>query len=217
MAQYKSGIRTKRSIYYACEKLFYEQGYEATKISDINELSQTNKSSFYHHYTNKLELGVQVYFTFARSNARVTSLFGNTIDRITGICLDLKTFWYLFYKDEKIRRFAIDLSNENVLKIKENESIYNACLQLTKKEISEYEMKFIRTAHLGLTKQLNQDAYTITRSYEDISDFYLRTLFHFFAIDEETIDQVLAKTKECFSKCIITNEGFHVTCRLKSE
>ncbi|MFZ7134308.1 MAG: TetR/AcrR family transcriptional regulator [Eubacteriales bacterium] len=218
MAQYQSGRRTKKNIYYASEKLFYEKGYENTTITNITDYANANRGSFYHHYENKMQLGVQVYSNFAYRNSRITSLFGNTIDRGIGVCLSVKTFWYLFFHDENIRRFSIDLSNENILQIKEDPFIYNACLQLTKKKFTAKQMKFISITNIGLSRQLNIDAYTHTDEYDynDVSDYYMSTMFRLFDIRQDTIKHILLKSKELFLRCDVTNEGFYITCRLKN-
>ena len=120
MAQYQAGIQTKNNIYFSSEKLFYENGYANTSVTNITDYAKANRGSFYHHYKNKLELGVKVYTNFANRNAKIQELFGDGISEPIRVLLSLKTYWYLFYRDEKIRRFAIDLANENILQIKDN-------------------------------------------------------------------------------------------------
>ena len=217
VAQYKSGIRTKLNIYYACEKLFYEKGYTDTTILDINNLANSTNSSFYHHYQNKLELGTLIYSAFGRRNTRTADLFGNRIDPIQKFCLSLKTFWYLFFVDENIRKFAKELNNKEAIHLKEHKNTLDLCRQFSQNEISDNEMELIKTANLGLSLQLLSDIYNkVDRfNYIEVSDYYLKTLFRLFYIDADTINDILTKTKELFSKCIITNEGFYVTCHLK--
>lgn len=217
MAQYESGIKTKQNIYDASEKLFYEKGYENTTITNITDYANANRGSFYHHYENKLQLGVQVYSDFANRNSSITGVFGDTIDNAIGVCLSVKTFWYLFYADENIRRFSIDLANENILQINEDPFIYNVCLQLSKKQFSNKQMKFISITNIGLSRQLNIDAYSHTDKYDynDASDYYMSTMFRLFDIEQNTIEHILSKSKDLFSKCVVQNDGFYVHFQLK--
>ncbi|MDR2519916.1 MAG: TetR/AcrR family transcriptional regulator [Eubacteriaceae bacterium] len=215
MAKYKSGIQTKHHIYEAAELLFYEKGYQTTSIADINELSQTNKSSFYHHYESKLQIGTEIYGNFSRNNTTTATLFASSIDNITGVCMDLKTFWYLFYADEKIRRFSIDLAADNVLKIADKSYIFDVCFDLSEKGYSEYEKNIIKMASVGLTKQFNLDAYTVSDNFDDVSDYFFRFLLRLFDIERHAIEKILEYTKSLLQLCVIANEGFVVKSRLK--
>ncbi len=49
----KSSRNTKGKIITAAWKLFYEQGYDATTIEEIVEMSGTSKGSFYHYFGGK--------------------------------------------------------------------------------------------------------------------------------------------------------------------
>lgn len=49
----KRGKNTKRKIVTAAWRLFYEQGYDHTKVDEIIELSETSKGSFYHYFEGK--------------------------------------------------------------------------------------------------------------------------------------------------------------------
>jgi len=217
MTKYKGGIQTKNHIYEAAEKLFYDKGYTMTSIAEINDVTQTNKSSFYHHYENKLALGTEVYGNFSRNNASTATLFASSIDNITGVCLDLKTFWYLFYSDANIRRFSIELAVDNVLKITDKSYIFDVCFDLSEKPYTEYEKNIIKMAAVGLTKQFNQDAFNVSDNYDDVSDYFFRFLLRLFDIDKRQIEKVLTNTKHLLEQCEIANDGFVVKSRMKRE
>lgn len=216
MAQYKAGIQTKNNIYFSSEKLFYENGYANTSVTNITDYAKANRGSFYHHYKNKLELGVKVYTNFANRNAKIQELFGDGISEPIRVLLSLKTYWYLFYSDEKIRRFAIDLANENILQIKEDPFVIDACLRLSNKKISEKRLHFISITNIGLSRQLNIDAYSNknTYNYNDVSDYYMSTMMRLFDIESVTIDSIIAESRRLFSRCTIINNGFYVTFQL---
>lgn len=218
MAQYEAGIKTKKNIYLASEKLFYEKGYDNTTITNITDYANANRGSFYHHYKNKLELGTQVYWDFAKTNSRIGNLFNESIETPIGVTLSVKTFWYLFYMDKNIRRFSVDLANENILQAREDPFVYNMCLQLTEKEFTDKEMKFISITNIGLVRQLTIDAFFHTDKYDyhEISDYYMSTVFRLFDIDEGIVENVLVKSRELFSQCNIHNDGFNVSFGLKN-
>ena len=52
----KKGIIRREQIIAAAEKLFYQQGYEATSVQDILDQLGLSKGGFYHHFESKLQL-----------------------------------------------------------------------------------------------------------------------------------------------------------------
>lgn len=52
----KSSKNTKGRIISAAWSLFYDQGYDATTVDEIIELSGTSKGSFYHYFDGKSSL-----------------------------------------------------------------------------------------------------------------------------------------------------------------
>ena len=54
----------KQDIMDAAWKLFTEQGYDKTTISQIIELSGKSRSTFYHHFRGKDELLFSLAYTY---------------------------------------------------------------------------------------------------------------------------------------------------------
>ena len=52
----KKGIIRREQIIAAAEKLFYQQGYEATSVQDILDQLGLSKGGFYHHFESKLQV-----------------------------------------------------------------------------------------------------------------------------------------------------------------
>ncbi|MFZ7121913.1 MAG: helix-turn-helix domain-containing protein [Eubacteriaceae bacterium] len=215
--KYESGNRTKHKIFYSSERLFYENGYENTTVDKINKSTVTTKSSFYLHYQNKLELGMLVNNSLMRSISMISSLFGSGIDEVISFCLEIETFWYVFFQDENIKRFIIDLSNEDIIKLSNNKNIFNICLKASDKNFSNNEFKYLKMAIKGIGKQMIMDSYAKLDkyTYECTSNMYLIFLFKLFDFDTDKIDQILTETNHLFSKCLITNNRFYVTCCYK--
>jgi AcrR family transcriptional regulator len=215
MAQYETGIQTKLNILRVAEELFYENGFLATSVNEINERSNTAKSSFYHHFSNKNQLGNEIYDKFVKNNTRVSKMFESEPDQITAACLDYRTYWKLFYEDEKVRRFLVDISSENVLEVGVDAYIYYLASRESERDFSDLDIRFIRTANTGIIKQLTLDAYQISDNYDEISDYYERFLFQLFYIDKYHVELSILKSKEMMNLCTIDNEGFNVLCALK--
>lgn len=60
----KNSKSTKGRIISSAWELFYEQGYDATTVDEIVELSETSKGSFYHYFKGKDALLGSLSFVF---------------------------------------------------------------------------------------------------------------------------------------------------------
>lgn len=69
-------INTKDKIIKAAWKLFMDQGYEETTISQIIEVSQTSRGAFYHHFRGKEDLLFSLAYFFDNDY----TIWENTID-----------------------------------------------------------------------------------------------------------------------------------------
>lgn len=56
----RKGDESKRKIVEAAERLFNQKGYEATSVQDILDLLGISKGGFYHYFSTKMELLVEV-------------------------------------------------------------------------------------------------------------------------------------------------------------
>ncbi|MFZ7121912.1 MAG: TetR/AcrR family transcriptional regulator [Eubacteriaceae bacterium] len=209
-------LDTKQKIFNVGKQLFYEKGYANTKISDICKKLEITKGAFYHYYSNKLELGAKVYFYFASNNEKIIDLFHGQIDGIIAQCLETKLFWYLFFHDENIRRFSTDTSKENIIEMRDHSFILNLYSRLNKSP-AEMELDYISIANIGIIRQITVDLYAHIDqyNYDEISDYYLKTLFKLLEMDVPYIENILLRTKNLFLQCSIANDYFDVTCQLK--
>ncbi|MFA0815072.1 MAG: hypothetical protein ACC608_04720 [Anaerofustis sp.] len=217
MGHFISDKHTKRKIYYACETLFYSKGYHNTHIEDIVNLAQITREAYDNFFSGKLEPAVMIYFALAKNNARIAALFGNSIDRLTGICLDLQAFWHLFFRDENIRRFSMELSAENIWRIKDTHPLYEECAALSVRRFSEREIEWNKLANVGIARQLNQDAYRIARDSKETSEFYIRAVFKLYEIDSALTNHIISRSQELFERCELSNDGFRTTFRMKQQ
>lgn len=214
MAQHKSGLETKKRIYDAAEKLFYEHGYVNTKVTDIIDLSDTNKGSFYHHYQNKADLGMSVFNATVEGNYHVAQLFENP-DSLVGLSLELAIFWYTYFQDDKSRRFSAEINSHGI--IREDDRVYDICMKNTKKRISDKEFSLIRVANVALYKQLTVYFYDQTKRFNFVEarDFYLKNLFGLFGIPKEQVESALKESMNLFWQLDIRTEGFNVQAKLR--
>ncbi|SDM35590.1 TetR/AcrR family transcriptional regulator [Halarsenatibacter silvermanii] len=154
--------RTKAEILEATQELFSRQGYHATTMKDIVEVSNTSKGTLYHYFENKLEL----------FETMLNKVVGELYDKITGISsLEIEfeeklerlvKALVIFYKENGDLAFTFLVSSGTDLKKKAMEwhTNFNDAI---KKIISEgVEAGFLKNKNiemlshslLGLTRSL---------------------------------------------------------------
>ena len=62
MAQAARGAKTRAEMIQAAIRLFALRGYHATSMNDILEAVSLSKGAFYHHFSSKEALGLEVLF-----------------------------------------------------------------------------------------------------------------------------------------------------------
>lgn len=216
MGHLKPDTHKKRTILYACETLFYEQGYHKTTMNNILRAAAIDRQEYDSFFSGKMEPALLIYQSLAKSNARIAALFGNSIDRLTGSCLDLKAFWHLFFADDHIRRFSSELTQQNIWKASDTHPLHEECAVISPVRFSERELSWIKIANIAIAKQLNLDAFALARNSNEVSDFYIRTIFKLFEIDSSITEHFILKSQELFEQCLISNNGFHTTFRMRT-
>lgn len=197
----------KEKIFEAAEQLFYDKGYSNTSVSEIIELSGTNKGSFYHYYSKKEDLAEAVLLSSHHNqNAGIKSLFPNE-NSLVLLALENRALWYAIFSSENIRRFLADLNRESLHY--ESHYILDPCKEFSPRTFTQKEFALIVTANIGIRRNLNifmHDNYQKYEFYEP-SNFYLTNLFKLFDIKKEDIDYTLERSLELFKQLEILTEG----------
>lgn len=218
MANYKVGTITKQTIFLASKKLFYEKGYTGTKVTDILNEAEAKISSFYHHYTDKSELGLYVYLGWGECNRKISTLFIGRADKLMRLCIEFRVYWRMFFRDEHLRRFAVELTQNRLTHQEDYTIVYDMLKKVSNVSLSEKELKLISVTRAGMNDMLMYHAYQNIEEFtsNEISDYSTRALFTMFRIPEEKIDEILKKSKALFDELILENNGFDITGYIKS-
>lgn len=211
-----SSYTTKQRIYNAAKDLFYEKGYNSTKVTDIIDLSGTNKGCFYHHFLNKNDLGLQVFLEIAQENRSVSSLFPD-IDRLTSVCIELILGFYVYFFSENNCRFIAEFASEK--NSEPNAYIYDIFKANSKRKFTDKEFYLICTTESALSSQLLVAIYDRVQyyTYEEVSKFYLRNLFNLFEIPQTRSKKIIKQALELFKQLQIQIDKFHLEINFKSK
>ncbi|MFZ7120133.1 MAG: TetR/AcrR family transcriptional regulator [Eubacteriaceae bacterium] len=218
MGFYKPGLESKNKIYSICAKLFYENGFKNTKISDISKEAHTQKSLFYHYYKNKDHIAFLITMEVGSyCNKIVDNLSHEKNDDILKMALHIKLFWKIIFIDPKLQRFYAELANETLTENVERSPFYQILQKISGVLLESDKLTLIQYADSGLLAQLTSLVYEKPNQYthKTISDFYLKALFDFFNIDTSTplFKQSIQESDCLLNTCIISNNGFVITCK----
>lgn len=78
METLKKNRNMKTSLLDAAQELMLEKGYVATSVDEICKKASTTKGSFFHYFSNKEALGIELTERFTQ----------NTLDVFSSICLE---------------------------------------------------------------------------------------------------------------------------------
>ena len=82
----------KQEIIQVARKVIHSKGYQATSISDIMEAANIGKGQFYHYFSSKHDLGLNVVDDLVQdwSNQLFVDILGNSDDSVTKLNRMLK-------------------------------------------------------------------------------------------------------------------------------
>ncbi len=209
MKENKTGNNYKQKIYDAALQLFYQNGYADTSVADIISLSGTNKGSFYHYYKSKSALAEEVFLNAHYQHVEMRDIFPEE-DSLVLLALENLINWYAKYNNTYYMRFLYDLNVENMQF--ETRHIYDPCFSHTSKKFTREEFALIVSTNQGIRRSLyifiidKMDQY----SYDQLSSFYLTTLFKLFDIPQSVIKSTLTRSKELIELVDIKLEEFSI-------
>ncbi len=108
---YEKGIQTRNHLYQISKKLFYEQGYENTKIKDIATVADTPIGLFTYYFKTKDNIVHEIYADYYKQindflNELSIAEFDNSILRHAALS---QIYFDLILNNENNRRFYYEI------------------------------------------------------------------------------------------------------------
>ncbi|KNZ42475.1 TetR/AcrR family transcriptional regulator [Acetobacterium bakii] len=208
MANYKTGIETKEKIYKTAKKLFYENGYVKTTLSEIAKESETNKAMVAYYFKNKNNLAIEVYneymvFNKVKLQNAINEHFPGC-NHVLKTAIEYRVQNRNFRLNRQLNRFYYELCESNVFMKTESASIgfVENINRAYKLGLDRITVKALALANLATVHGLH-----VARSegYLDCSSEYLaemevRLLFQSLRFDNNFIDQCIEESRHMIEK-----------------
>ncbi|MCL1803699.1 MAG: TetR/AcrR family transcriptional regulator [Eubacteriaceae bacterium] len=201
----------RQRIYSAASALFYEKGYNNTTVSEIIEMSKTNKGSFYHHFEDKLHLAYNIYSSMVSGiETAIKGLFPE-LDDFGRLFLQECIFWRVFFTQAQIRHFASEVCEVSYTGTKME--FLNAILDHAPENMDSRGLIMISGIEYALKSRLVSyvGRFAVRLREEEFVRFYLGVWLGTYGIQSETIQSCIDDAYKSMSELTISSNGFDIT------
>lgn len=214
MVQYSTGEKTKQKFFQTSEQLFYEKGYNESKIRDISDAAKINKGSLYYYFDSKFMIGWKICELISNDIEIIkdTILGKNQEDVLLNYIVYIKILWKSLYQDPKLHRFYSEIMQ--VIKLSEDfdTTIHTFTEAITGTKLNQNELELISQVDIGIKAKLmsisvkNRNKY----NWKIMSDFDIKTYLGFFNIDKNIILLTIEEAEKLLSSYEIDNSRFNI-------
>lgn len=221
MSSYKKSEITRDAVIDACKKLFYENGYIATHYNDIVAESGISPGLIHYHFKKKSNIAGIIYTNFLESNKSfVEGVLKENYDLQIGTAVEIRNYWNLFIKNEKLFRFFYEISKERIIVecFKEvGENFYNLHKKKYGLPINDEQLKLINISGSAFESEAIIALYEgyLNLSKNEVCEFAIRTVYEFMGIDYNRIEEIIKISAEVYKKLDIRLEDYFRLVRSK--
>lgn len=216
MSNYSKGLNTRSQILDAARKLFYEKGYLKTSFSEICQKAGLNSGLVVYHFGTKAQIAHDIYQTIIQSQWEPLYLHYKEEDKIVLSILSLYIHYCLFFRDEHFRRFSTEVNTQRIAGstsmelMKSLPLLYEGAL----KYHNSRKLAFFFAADVGLGGDIEAflcdhlEEYTLDECVQYTTELYLPY------IQEDFLQNALARAKELYQSIIVSNQGFEIQIQI---
>lgn len=208
MANYKTGIETKEKIYKTAKRLFYENGYIKTTLSEIAKESETNKAMVAYYFENKNKLALEVYNEYMVVNkVKIQNAIKEqfpSCNHVLKTAIEYRIQNRNCRLNRQLNRFYHELCESNIFMKTESASIgfvenINRAykLGLDRLTVKALALANLATVH-GLHVARNEGYLDCSSQY--LAEMEIRLLFQSLRFDNDFIDECIEESLQMVEK-----------------
>jgi len=208
LANYKTGIETKEKIYKTAKRLFYENGYIKTTLSEIAKESETNKAMVAYYFENKNKLALEVYNEYMVVNkVKIQNAIKEqfpSCNHVLKTAIEYRIQNRNCRLNRQLNRFYHELCESNIFMKTESASIgfvenINRAykLGLDRLTVKALALANLATVH-GLHVARNEGYLDCSSQY--LAEMEIRLLFQSLRFDNDFIDECIEESLQMVEK-----------------
>ena len=197
---YEKGVQTRNMIYQTAKQLFYDKGYEKTKIKEIADTADVPIGLFTYYFKTKDKIVQHIYSEFfTQISLRITEQTKDGLDNSILRHAILSWIYYeIIFSDENNRRFYYEnlkkTSNYRIMS-KTAAQTYRRYVEDFNVVISDHDFQNVLYLDFGARREyfLNFFEKPLNDSTDDVIFLINGILPRLLGIDQNTITTMLYK------------------------
>lgn len=197
---YEKGVQTRNMIYQTAKQLFYDKGYEKTKIKEIADTADVPIGLFTYYFKTKDKIVQHIYSEFfTQISLRITEQTKDGLDNSILRHAILSWIYYeIIFSDENNRRFYYEnlkkTSNYRIMS-KTASQTYQRYVEDFNVVISDHDFQNVLYLDFGARREyfLNFFEKPLNDSTDDVIFLINGILPRLLGIDQNTITTMLYK------------------------
>ena len=216
----RSNTANREKLIDTARKLFYKQGYEATTLSQISEISEINNGLITYYFGSKSNLASIIYTSFLLDfrNEIARQLFEikKSYKLELGITMETRCRIAINFNNKNLRRFDVEYSKERNLfasPTQKREHYYQLQKRLINSQLSDDDLRLYEVCGLGITENIIK-AYAadyLTADENHIKNYVIRLLLTMLGLPQYYIELLIEESEELERKLHIhIDEDFQI-------
>ncbi len=217
----RSNTANRENLIETARKLFYKQGYQATTLSQISEISNINNGLITYYFGSKSNLASVIYTTFLLDfrNEIARQLFeikkGYKLE--LGITMETRCRMAINFKNPNVRRFNVEYSKERDLyanPVDKREHYYQLQKRLINPELSDEDLKLYEVCGLAVAEDIIKayDSNYLGKDEEHIKNYVVRLILSMLQLPQHYIELLIEESEILENKLHINiDEDFQVS------
>lgn len=197
---YEKGVQTRNMIYQTAKQLFYDKGYEKTKIKEIADTAEVPIGLFTYYFKTKDKIVQHIYSEFfTQISLRITEATKDGLDNSILRHAILSWIYYeIIFSDENNRRFYYEnlkkTSNYRIMN-KTASQTYRRYVEDFNVVISDHDFQNLLYLDFGARREyfLNYFEKPLNDTTDDVIFLINGILPRLLGIDQNTITTMLYK------------------------
>jgi AcrR family transcriptional regulator len=200
----KSNTESRKKLIETAKKLFYQNGYAATTLSQISTDAKINNGLITYYFGSKAnlagEISTEYIFKIRNEIARQLYLSEKSYNLAVGVAVEAYVNLSLKLRNPNLLRFEIESAREQGLFVSPTEKrqhYYHLQKRLISPNLSELDLKFYEVCGISVVGALSE-AYAngfLDCEVEDISDYLVHMLFFMLQIPQDQFEILAQKAR----------------------
>lgn len=215
MVNYRNGISTKNKLYNSAKKLFYENGYNGTTVSDIITYANSKLGLFTYYFDSKEAVATDIMREFLdnimKSLINTKHVLYSSNDMLFIDMVECRTRFLSIISSKNAARYYAELSATQAF-IQENIKIRDTAFKrllgrgkyfkLGNAVLGKENPELAVSLSSGMEMQLCRDLCTkrLNTGADDALDNYFRYYYRLVTDDTELIEQKISLSREFAKK-----------------